>query len=72
MTKTKRKPTKPTKFKTRNLFASCKVDSKNRVVVTIFDRGHWLEEGCTIPTNAELEQLTDWVKRVRAYARARK
>lgn len=68
MTKTKRKPTN---LKTRNLFARCKVDSKNRVVVTIFDRAEWREEGCTIPTNAELEQLSDWVKRVRSYSRSR-
>ena len=71
MTKTKTKR-KPAKLMTRNLFASCQINANNRVVVTIFDRGGWLEQGSSIPTNAELEQLTEWVKRVRAYARTRK
>jgi len=62
---------KPGTLKTRNIFAECRVDSRGKVVVSIFDRGHWLEEGCAIPTNDELEKLANWVKRVRAYSRFR-
>lgn len=63
---------KPTDLRTRNIFAVSRIDEFDKVVVTITDRGRWTEIGCKIPSNKEMEQLTEWVKKVRAFSRSRK
>ena len=65
-----RKISKPIDFRTRNLFASCRIDYRGKAVVLITDRGRWTEIGCRIPTNAEMVKFNEWMKRVRAWSRA--
>ena len=68
----KTKIRKPSILRTRNIYAKCVVDFDGRVVVSIQDRGKWWRAGASIPSNDELAKLTEWTKRVRAYARSRK
>lgn len=66
-----KKPRKPTELRTSNLYAKCVIDPINdKVVITLTDRGRWTEAGCKIPTPSEMEQLNEWMRKVRAYSHA--
>ena len=60
---------KPPSLRTRNLYASCRID-QGKVVVAFGERCRFEDLGSKIPTNDELEKFTKWIKRVRAFSRA--
>lgn len=67
----KTKIRKPGPFRSRSLFAACHID-RDEVVMEFSDRSRWTEIGGKIPTKAEIEKFSEWVRKVRAYSRARK
>jgi hypothetical protein len=62
----KTKTRKPASLRTPNLSAKCHID-RGRVVVEITDRASWQDLGTSIPTDAELEKLAKWIRKVRSF-----
>lgn len=62
----KSKTRKPGPLRTRNIFAVCHIDN-GKVRVEISDRGAWSELGSPIPSDKELEKLTNWIRKVRSF-----
>ena len=62
---------RPSVLRTKNLFAKCHIDC-GRVVVEISDMASWRDLGASIPTDAEIEKFSAWIKKVRNFHRNRK